>query len=602
MLSSDRKIIKNLNRKEINEESLNNISFSTNKSFYEKLDVETKRDIIFLIKSGYDKKTIIKLYILIKPLNVEEAVNYLTKENGLYQHIFYNSPNDDEYCEICGEKKEMHINDNTIFNFSYNNSTNINDKSNQEDITNRENIKNKEEIEFKCKICEDDISEEDKIKNKCEQCNNYFCSECLYLHIKELIKKGKYALFCPACSFLYTMNKIEKILSYNNKYQNEIINLKKLLEKSKTKNIILSNPELMFCPIANCDGFAKKNKNKEYNICTMGHKFCIKCGELWHENGICKDEENVDELFEEYRKKYNLKNCPYCNIITNKNGGCNHITCKYCGKDWCWICQEVFTTTEEHYGNINSKCFGRMQESEPVICAKCQIETVASDLDLSFSCDHYICDNCFFEYLLENKAMIIYPVKLLNCIISGCKGYLFVTNIEFIEFIYATNNENLINKYKYSILFFKYGIQPFFQGEYQKYIKIYCSIIDFIDKRLCCSNQRNINSIFNTILKIIEIFFGIIFIIVFVVIVPIFFHFAIKDLYYCKFLPEIRKEKNNKMLILFIFVGEEILSLVFLFTLIAWHYIYSILFFPILFLVLLIRNLIYGVNMCGDDD
>ena len=259
MLSSDRKIIKNLNRKEINEESLNNISFSTNKSFYEKLDVETKRDIIFLIKSGYDKKTIIKLYILIKPLNVEEAVNYLTKVNGLYQHIFYNSPNDDEYCEICGEKKEMHINDNTIFNFSYNNSTNINDKSNQEDITNRENIKNKEEIEFKCKICEDDISEEDKIKNKCEQCNNYFCSECLYLHIKELIKKGKYALFCPACSFLYTMNKIEKILSYNNKDQNEIINLKKLLEKSKTKNIILSNPELIFCPIANCDGFAKKN-------------------------------------------------------------------------------------------------------------------------------------------------------------------------------------------------------------------------------------------------------------------------------------------------------------------------------------------------------
>ena len=107
------------------------------------------------------------------------------------------------------------------------------------------------------------------------------------------------------------MNKIEKILSYNNKDQNEIINLKKLLEKSKTKNIILSNPELIFCPIANCDGFAKKNKNKEYNICTMGHKFCIKCGELWHENGICKDEENVDELFEEYRKKYNLKNCPY---------------------------------------------------------------------------------------------------------------------------------------------------------------------------------------------------------------------------------------------------------------------------------------------------
>ena len=41
----------------------------------------------------------------------------------------------------------------------------------------------------------------------------------------------------------------------------------------------------MFCPIVNCDGFATKNNNENYNICTKGHKFCIKCGELWHEEG-----------------------------------------------------------------------------------------------------------------------------------------------------------------------------------------------------------------------------------------------------------------------------------------------------------------------------
>ena len=112
MLTSDRIIVKskNKNKSEIGEESSNNISYSSNNSFYEKLDIETKRDIIFLIKSGYNKKIIIKLYILIKPSNIEEAVNYLTKENGIYQHIFYNSPNDNEYCEICGEKKETHMN------------------------------------------------------------------------------------------------------------------------------------------------------------------------------------------------------------------------------------------------------------------------------------------------------------------------------------------------------------------------------------------------------------------------------------------------------------------------------------------------------------
>ena len=33
-----------------------NASFSNNNSFYEKLPIETKRDILFLIKSDYNKK------------------------------------------------------------------------------------------------------------------------------------------------------------------------------------------------------------------------------------------------------------------------------------------------------------------------------------------------------------------------------------------------------------------------------------------------------------------------------------------------------------------------------------------------------------------
>ena len=43
------------NKKQKSENSLNS-SFSSNNSFYEKLNDETKKDIIFLIKSGYDKK------------------------------------------------------------------------------------------------------------------------------------------------------------------------------------------------------------------------------------------------------------------------------------------------------------------------------------------------------------------------------------------------------------------------------------------------------------------------------------------------------------------------------------------------------------------
>ena len=105
----------------------------------------------------------------------------------------------------------------------------------------------------------------------------------------------------------FLVKKIEYILFNNDKNKNEVDNLKKLMKKNNTKNIILSNPNLMFCPIADCDGYANKNYNKTYNICNLGHKFCPNCGELWHKNGKCKEGEQIDELFQQYHKRLKLR-------------------------------------------------------------------------------------------------------------------------------------------------------------------------------------------------------------------------------------------------------------------------------------------------------
>ena len=494
-------------------------------------------------------------------------------------------------CEICGEKKIKHINANSSINsndISFNNiNINLNQTENKIDII---RVKTNKEEKCKCKICEEIISKEEEIKNKCEQCNSCFCSECLYLNIKELIKNGKYSLFCPECKFVYTKEKINQILSFNMKDKEEVNNLKNLLEKSNTKEIILSNPELMFCPIVNCDGFAKKNNNENYNICTKGHKFCIKCGESWHEEGKCKEEENVDKLFDEYYQKYDLKNCPYCHIVTFKNGGCNHMECKYCGKHWCWLCQEIFISKEEHYGNENSPCFNMMMnnDNELIICSKCENEIGGNDIFRTFECDHIICKNCYKEYLLERSAMILFPIKLLNCIIPGCNGIVLVRYIWFIEFIEGINNERLIKKYRTSILFLEYLINPFFQREYEKYLELLYEFYKLISKIFDCFRKYDLLYCF---FQIVGYIFGLIFLPIYIIIIPIFIHFAIKDLYYFKLLPEIKEKYKSKLIFVTIVLGEEILSLVFLFPLIAWHYIY-LFFFPILSLVVLIRKFI----------
>ena len=260
----------------------------------------------------------------------------MSKENGIYQYLFYSSIKNKDSCEICGQTRNIHINfiDDSFSSISFSNNISLNNK--RKDIIKIKTLQTK----YICKICEEEILEEEN-KNECKLCYNYFCNDCLYSYIKETIRNGKYVIKCPDsdCDCILTKEIINKILSFNNNSNDiEVNNIKILLEKNKTKEIVLSNPDLMFCPIINYEGYCNKKSNKEFKICNMGHKFCPICGELYHKDGKCKDGEKVNELFEKYYKKYELKKCPYCQILTLKNGGCNHITCLYCGKNWCWLC------------------------------------------------------------------------------------------------------------------------------------------------------------------------------------------------------------------------------------------------------------------------
>ena len=36
----------------------------------------------------------------------------------------------------------------------------------------------------------------------------------------------------------------------------------------------------------------------------------------------------------------NTQACPKCHAYTEKNGGCNHMTCRKCGHDYCWMCKK----------------------------------------------------------------------------------------------------------------------------------------------------------------------------------------------------------------------------------------------------------------------
>ena len=145
------------------------------------------------------------------PSNLNEAIHYLSKENGIYQHIFYSSAKNKDLCEIYREAKDRHLNyiDNSFSSISFNKK--ISFKNERIDVRIKPLHK-----KYVCKICEEDISEEE-IDNECKLCYNYFCNDCLYSYIKETIRKGKNVIKCPEsdCDCILNIEIIFRILSFN---------------------------------------------------------------------------------------------------------------------------------------------------------------------------------------------------------------------------------------------------------------------------------------------------------------------------------------------------------------------------------------------------
>ena len=81
--------------------------------FLEKDEGQNIKEDIELLKSmGFDKKMINKVYILLRPENIERAIDYMTEIEGIYQHDFIssNNPHEKALCFICKKPKNNHLN------------------------------------------------------------------------------------------------------------------------------------------------------------------------------------------------------------------------------------------------------------------------------------------------------------------------------------------------------------------------------------------------------------------------------------------------------------------------------------------------------------
>ena len=212
-----------------------------------------------------------------------------------------------------------------------------------------------------CRIC---FSNKINPNNKAQiSCGHFFCDTCINKYLTNKIINGQVLdikCLLGGCPKRYTDEEIEENVS------EEVF---KKYKKFKNIQIKLSNPNKIYldCPFPDCGEMVDcTNPESDFVECNNHHIFCYKCHKLGkHEKGKCLNDEMLllQEIQNKNKNGNNFKQCPKCNIIIEKNEGCNQMHCINCGYDFCWLCLKKYT--ENHYAMYNvSGCPGMRYESD----------------------------------------------------------------------------------------------------------------------------------------------------------------------------------------------------------------------------------------------
>ena len=199
-----------------------------------------------------------------------------------------------------------------------------------------------------CPICYDDFT---ATAQSGLACGHKFCTNCWrnYLKIKIMDDGEVESISCPAeaCPILVDDDMVLGVLD------SEQIRAK--YRRLMTNNFVNHSKKMQWCPAPNCDRVVEVDEIQMKTVtptaqcinvhCSCGREFCFICTNEPHAPVLCmylkkwkakcEDKDHTETL------NYictNTKPCPKCQVQIEKNGGCNHMTCKQCRSEFCWQC------------------------------------------------------------------------------------------------------------------------------------------------------------------------------------------------------------------------------------------------------------------------
>lgn len=251
------------------------------------------------------------------------------------------------------------------------------------------------ELDVSCEICLLSLPASSLTGLMCE---HQFCRDCWreYLTTKIMDEGVGQTISCAAfgCDILVDDESVMNLVTdpkVRLKYQQLI-----------TNSFVECNRLIRWCPKADCGHVIRVHYYDARPVtCNCGYTFCFACSEMWHDPVQCKwlrewikkcddDSETSNWLVA------NTKECPKCSATIEKDGGCNHMVCKRCKYDFCWVC----LTSWEPHGSAWYNC-NRYDEEEAKRARDAQEKSRAALQRYLFYCNRYM--NHMQSLRFENK-------------------------------------------------------------------------------------------------------------------------------------------------------------------------------------------------------
>jgi len=211
-----------------------------------------------------------------------------------------------------------------------------------------------------CRICCDQID-----GNVCFAlaCAHYFCRQCWRSYLEMKVAEGPACVYtvCPEhkCPQIVTEEIFQEFLceESHSKYQQYSLD-----------SFVDINRMLRWCPGQGCARAVKAPATSRHIKCLCGCAFCFRCGEESHAPSACAELLRWKEKCQNESETANwilanTKRCPKCSTRIEKNQGCNHMTCRQCKDEFCWVCMGSWA---EHGANTGGyyKC-NRFENKTP---------------------------------------------------------------------------------------------------------------------------------------------------------------------------------------------------------------------------------------------